>query len=252
MAAFAGWAGRARLGRSVLRRLPDAQRRFALAASRPRLDDPPVGSEADKALAAMLKAAGAGRMDEALKLAKTLAPGQAPAQFVAKECSERAARAFQDSWEARERAIGLAITGATFKIPGRGEFPTAALREGFWLREVSDVFNRTSVMAKLSYASLALRSLELDENFEKLQARCASADADALAEAAAVARDYHLIGKALAVRCLTSRPSAVIQAYIARTVAQDPMAVARHPAVMQLLLKAGRHFQEALGGDGKE
>eukprot|EP00435_Cladocopium_sp_Y103_P044493 s128_g12.t1 len=111
-----------------------------------------VPNKRDAQLAEVLGFVKKGRMDRALQLAAPLAEAvdAAPAQFLAEQCSERAAdarperhlAAYCNSKEAQEMAVQLVVAGTTFDIPGRDVnlIRPRQLVEGFWLRKVSDVY----------------------------------------------------------------------------------------------------------------
>jgi len=205
-------------------------------------------SGAESPLSELLAAARRGRMDRALKLAKPLAEeagrGETASAFVARECSERAALAFQDSAAERERAVALSVSGASFKIPGRAHVRPAELLEGFWLREVSDQHERADAIAKLARASLALRGLEEEDAVSMLQDKADSGDSGATADVAAAARDYRLIAETAPIWLQTGRCYAVLHAYVGRTFAADQANMGRYPKLLTLLLNAGRHFSD--------
>ncbi|CAK0866492.1 unnamed protein product [Prorocentrum cordatum] len=213
-----------------------------------------ASSPAPAAAAELIAAVRKGRIDRAIALAKPLAaarsPPEEPRVLAARECSDEAARLWRDGLEARERAVALAVSGGTFTIPGRGRVKPDHLRQGFWLREVSDWHEGAEAVSRLARASMALRGLDpgCAETVEQLQARCkASGDASAQLDAAAAARDLELLGLAAPVRLITSRSRAVLQAFVGRELAQDPSALARCPALVALLAKAGRYFDAELG-----
>lgn len=203
----------------------------------------------------MLASVRRGRIDLALKQAAPHAgmagAGGTPTQFLARECSDHAARFYTDGRAARERAIDLAVSGATFQLPGRGAINTIKpeyLHQSFWLREVSDQHERAESILRFSRASLALRGFESAETLDDLERRCAEGDAAAERDVVAAARDYQLLSRSVVTRLQTSQCSAVLQAFVARTFAADITNTARCPVLFSLLLKAGRSFSEAFGG----
>lgn len=205
-------------------------------------------------LAELLNAAKAGRMDRALALGRARAAasgsGEGPAQLVARECSDRAARSFLDGKEERERGIQLSIAGSTFQMPGRGVVKASHLREGFWLREVSVQHDRADTVFRLSRASLALRGMDDAGSLDALQQKCDAGDSEAIAEVLKVARDFQLQGFAPVVRLQTSRITAVLGGFIGHEFMQQPGALGRCPALFALMRKSGRHFTEAFADSG--
>eukprot|EP00927_Polykrikos_kofoidii_P035147 TRINITY_DN29721_c0_g1_i1.p1 TRINITY_DN29721_c0_g1~~TRINITY_DN29721_c0_g1_i1.p1 ORF type:complete len:422 (+),score=79.62 TRINITY_DN29721_c0_g1_i1:80-1267(+) len=200
----------------------------------------------------MLLAARNARMDRALTLAEPLAAaagkGESPREFVARECSDRAADSFISGREARERAVSLAISGAAFDIPGRGTVRPAHLAEGFWIKDVYDQYVRADAMAKLAKASLALRGVETAEALETLQRRRdQDGDVPASDVLAVAARDLHLIGKMAPLKLQTSRAFSILQQFVARTFTSGVSNIGKYPSLFNLMLKAGRHFNEHLG-----
>ncbi|CAE8617971.1 unnamed protein product [Polarella glacialis] len=207
-------------------------------------------------LTEMLQSVKKGRLDLALSLAGPLAAAldvsETAQQFLARECSERAWRSHEDGRESRERGIALAVSGATFDIPGRLKVRPAHLAEGFWLRDVSDQHHRADTISKLARCSLALRGLESADAAEALQQRCRVARSSASEEEASTAetavRDLLLVGRSAVVKLQTSRSAAVLQSFVAREFAEgSPGTVASCPALLNLLLRAGHQFTDSLG-----
>lgn len=204
------------------------------------------------AAAELIAAVKKGRIDRALALAKPLAaarsPPEEPRVLAARECSDEAARLWREGLDARERAVALSVSGGTFAIPGRGRVKADHLEKGFWLREVSDWHDGAEAVSRLARASLALRGLDpgCAEAVEELQARCGGGEAPAQLDATAAARDLELLGLAAPVKLITSRSRAVLQVFVGRELAEDPSAMARCPALMALLAKAGRYFDAEL------
>jgi len=217
-------------------------------------DAPSTDAEADpeSGIASMFAAVRRGRMDLALKharpLATTAGAGEAPARFLARECSERAARSWSEGAEERKRGVELAAGGAAFSIPGRGGVRPSELFEGFWMSDVTVQHSRAEAIMKLLRASLALRGLELRDTAASLQQRLESGDAEAAIETAAVTRDYQVFGEAVVTRALTNQSFAVLQAFLTKKFSEDPTNMQRCPMLFTLLLKIGRHTTDELKG----
>jgi len=202
-----------------------------------------------KDMAELLAAAGKGRMDTALALAKPLASeaGEEPSRFVARACSDHAAERFTGSKEARDRGIGLAVTGATFDLPGRITPKPSHLKEGFWLKDVSDQYESAKAISQLARASLALRGLDGPaEAVESLQQRSQAGGENAKIDVIAAARDYQILGKVAVLQLLTSRPCSVLQAWMGRAFSEEEAGVMHFPALFTLIMKVNRHLMENL------
>lgn len=187
-----------------------------------------VPNKRDAQLAEVLGFVKKGRMDRALQLAAPLAEAvdAAPAQFLAEQCSQRAAAAYCNSKEAQEMAVQLVVAGTAFDIPGRDVnlIRPRQLVEGFWLRKVSDVYDMADGCRRLAKAALALGG----ETWPH------------------AARDWQLHARCSVIRVQTCQSQAVLQAYIGKRIQGDGSLLPRLPALWAIFVKSGTHLRESL------
>ncbi|CAE7760372.1 unnamed protein product [Symbiodinium sp. CCMP2456] len=182
-----------------------------------------------------------GRIDKALALAKELNTEEEPSRLLARACSEGAAAAYAADREAREMAVGLAVAGSTFEIPGRDVtlIRPRQLVEGFWLRKISDQHEAAESLKRLAKAAVTLKGLDDEAVLRRL-------DEAPSAESSAAARDYQLLARSSVLRLQTSRSMAVLQAYIGKRIQGDGTVLPRLPTLWSLFVKAGTHIRDAL------
>eukprot|EP00439_Symbiodinium_sp_Y106_P071138 s658_g12.t1 len=164
-----------------------------------------------------------------------------PSRVLARACSEGAAAAYAADREAREMAVGLAVAGSTFEIPGRDVtlIRPRQLVEGFWLRKISDQHEAAESLKRLAKAAVTLKGLDDEAVLRRL-------DEAPGAESSAAARDYQLLSRSSVLRLQTSRSMAVLQAYIGKRIQGDGTVLPRLPTLWALFVKAGNHIRDAL------
>lgn len=209
--------------------------------------DVSMGNEAQ--MADLLTAARKGRMDIAFNLAKPmLQGGETPSQFVARECSNRAARSWVEGRVERQAAIDYAVGGATFYLPLRGEVKAnESLGTHFWAKKCAVQHEKAETVFRLCRASLSLRGIELGqtEAVDRLEQQCAAGDPSALRVASFAARDFQIMSQAVVAKLQTSRTVAVLQAFVAKAFVDDPNLPMRCGTLFRLMLTAGTHFTTA-------
>ncbi|CAE7361264.1 unnamed protein product, partial [Symbiodinium pilosum] len=199
-------------------------------------------AEENPRLAEALEAVKRGRIDKALGLTKDLCrDGEEPSRLLASACSDSAAAAYAADREARDMAVGLAVAGTTFEIPGRDVtlIRPKQLIEGFWLRKISDQHEAAESLQRLAKAAVALKGLDDEMAIRRL-------DEVPGPDSSAAARDYQLLSRSLVLRLQTSRSMAVLQSYIGKRIQGDGSVLPRLPTLWALFVKAGNHLRDAL------
>ncbi|OLQ06529.1 hypothetical protein AK812_SmicGene10188 [Symbiodinium microadriaticum] len=183
-----------------------------------------------------------GRIDKALALAKELSTEEA---------------AYAADREAREMAVGLAVAGSTFEIPG----PELECRdvtlirprqlvEGFWLRKISDQHEAAeSILAcnfscfglkRLAKAAVTLKGLDDEAVLRRLDE--ARWDQKVIRSAALL----HLGPLPLSLRNQTISAEGSVSVYIGKRIQGDGTVLPRLPTLWALFVKAGTHIRDAL------